>query len=452
MIKKLLTLLLISTPLLLRAQTEIKNGVTFRVENLSKPTALLPVESFEDVCKLAIVNRYKIDTSDFPFQIKAVSKANDKIVNFREHAFLNTIYQAYAEHRPVVLSPDIMWLLISQGFMQHLNLHSEDLRKNFVEFGRKKELVATFEKDNWDAIFPQFSKQIAKYTGTDLMNNLSCNFTTTTPTDVIASQINIMGGMSSYFDFVAIRIVCGIPEFTLLGTTNDWELLVDKVHYLGQRFEMDWWTGKIERIMKEFVRASRGNVNKDFWREMFKYHTSEVYGKPGVIDGWIATFFPYDIDGNLLDMKEINDIGKLPKQYVTVDFKLIDQATKKKSDMEVWAGFFGAEQSDANFALKPAVGWFIREKDSAKELEITLKRNKNVVLKNIKTIPEEFLAQKRIPFLQVIFDGKINIPDQLAKVEIDRLNLHGEIDTRGVERIQKLFPKAIITINSEKIQ
>jgi hypothetical protein len=37
-----------------------------------------------------------------------------------------------------------------------------------------------------------------------------------------------MEAMKSYFDYIAIRISCGIPEITLKGTTEDWRKILDK--------------------------------------------------------------------------------------------------------------------------------------------------------------------------------------------------------------------------------
>lgn len=58
------------------------------------------------------------------------------------------MYQAYADHRPFVLSPDMIWLLISQGFAQHVNANHESLRKYFVDFSGKQSLVVQSNK-NW---------------------------------------------------------------------------------------------------------------------------------------------------------------------------------------------------------------------------------------------------------------------------------------------------------------
>jgi hypothetical protein len=40
---------------------------------------------------------------------------------------------AYAGHRPVALSPDMIWLMICQGVAHHINANAEQLRPQFVK-------------------------------------------------------------------------------------------------------------------------------------------------------------------------------------------------------------------------------------------------------------------------------------------------------------------------------
>ena len=67
---------------------------------------------------------------------------NESFYTFRgKDVFFQTIVRAYAEHRPLVLSPDMVWLLISQGFARYVNAHSEELRDQIVSHTEKMDLV-----------------------------------------------------------------------------------------------------------------------------------------------------------------------------------------------------------------------------------------------------------------------------------------------------------------------
>ena len=56
---------------------------------------------------------------------------------------LNGFYQAHINHYPIRIKPNDIWLLIVQSFSHHVNENSEELRKYFVHFYRKKRLELT---------------------------------------------------------------------------------------------------------------------------------------------------------------------------------------------------------------------------------------------------------------------------------------------------------------------
>lgn len=55
-------------------------------------------------------------------------------------AFYKSIIEAYAMHKSITLSPDMIWLLISQGFARYVNAHAEELRPQLVYHTGKKDL------------------------------------------------------------------------------------------------------------------------------------------------------------------------------------------------------------------------------------------------------------------------------------------------------------------------
>ena len=355
-----------------------QNGITFKLENLPKPERLLPLQSYNDIYKSLILKDAKLSKwdieqigIDFEYNILAKSQAPNSLVNYGFNSFFNGMYQAYADHRPFVLSPDMIWLLISQGFARHVNANPEKLRKYFVDFSGKVTLVVNSDKDllrdssDWEEIFPQFTAYIAEHTGEELINTLTSDFSTTTQIEKVASEITIMEAMEPYFEFVVMYIVCGIPEITLQGTTEDWQKILDKTKKLGD-YDLKWWTNELEPILKEFVNASKGEIDKVFWRNMFKYHSQKKYGAPNIIDGWIVKFFPYDKDGKRNNLDELIGGGSLPEEIVKVDLKFIktDGIHSKETLLELWTGFIGLEQNAETFALTPKISWMIKIKDT----------------------------------------------------------------------------------------
>ncbi|MBN2777057.1 MAG: DUF4419 domain-containing protein, partial [Bacteroidales bacterium] len=349
-----------------------QHEVKFKVEELSKPEYLLPTSGYSELYKNLILSDVNLspyqlqkDSVDFPYNIIAKSQAPDSLVTlFGYHSFFNGMYRAYANHRPFVISPDMIWLLISQGFARHVSANAEMLRKEFVDFDGKLSLIVRNDDlkldspaSSWEEIFPEFTKQIAKHTGDELINVLTSDFSTTTPVEKIASEITILEAMEPYFEFVVLRLVCGIPEITLKGTTEDWQKIYDKTKKL-EKYDLEWWTDELKPILNELIQTSKGEIDKDFWRNMFKYNSEKGCGAPVIIDGWIIKFFPYDEFGKRNNLKQLIGGDNLPEEIVKVDLTYIESFsdTSITTPLELWAGFIGLEQNSKDFTLTPKIG------------------------------------------------------------------------------------------------
>lgn len=70
----------------------------------------------------------------------------------------------------------------------------------------------------------------------------------------------------------------------------------------------------------------------------------------------------------------------------------------------------------------------------------------------VKEFPTVLLEFKEIKKLEIQFTGEIDIPDELAKVKIAELNLHGKISNEGIKRIKNLLPQTNIIINETQIE
>lgn len=448
-----------------------QNGITFKVEKLSKPKELLNSDAYNDIYRRLVMAEIEGSSKEIekeegkpPFNIIAKSEAPDSLVSYRYHSFFQGMYQAYADHRPFVLSPDMIWLLISQGFAQHINANHESMRHYLVDFSGKQSLIVKTDKKpedptlSWEEILPEFTKQIKQQVGDSLVEALTCNFSTTTSIEKVASEITIMEAVKPYFEFIVMRIICGIPEITLEGTPEDWEKVLNKVKEL-KRYKLEWWISELEPLLEEFVKTSKGEVNKDFWRNMFKCHSQEKYGAPDMIDGWIVKFFPYDKEGKRNNLKQLEDNDCLPDEIVKVDLKfqeVYDNAVIE-TPLELWAGFVGLKQNKKNFALRPQIGWMIRKKTTNNNsLMNRLKADaqnggwgSGIVIR-VKEFPPVLLELEQIKRLDIRFIDKIDIPDEISKIKIESLTLHGKITQEGIERIKKLLPDTDIKINGSR--
>jgi hypothetical protein len=73
-------------------------------------------------------------------KFKLVSFSRDSSNGVAAQNFFEVVYAAYAGHRPLVLSPDMIWLQITQGFASHVDKNAEKLRYLFVNHSGKEKL------------------------------------------------------------------------------------------------------------------------------------------------------------------------------------------------------------------------------------------------------------------------------------------------------------------------
>lgn len=417
---------------------------TFEIETLSKPKKFLYQTPSNQI--------FKFSKAD----IEKSSKLPDSLVTFYEHPFLIGTLIAYQEHRPFVISPDIIWLLISQGFARHISNNAEEFRKEIVNFDNKKTLAVVSNdiklgnsNSNWEAVFPQFTNQISDYTGKELTNILTADFTTTTQTSKIVSEITIMETVKEYFDYKVVIIGCGIPKITIEGTVGDWEKVLEKTKYIS-KYKLKWWIDELEPVLNQIIEAKKGNFKKKFWMNMVKSHTKKKYGSPTTINGWIIKFFPYTKEGKKTDLKPISKIDNLASELVKVPFILQDAVNNQTYKMEFWAGFLGLSQNKKDYTLKPEIGWAVNNKTKYNPENSEFKYYKemdDLSVSNIETIPNDLYSVQKIENLHLKFLKSINIPDELTKITIDNLDLNGQITSDEIQRIKKLFPNTKLKVN-----
>ncbi|OHT09589.1 uncharacterized protein TRFO_21474 [Tritrichomonas foetus] len=325
--------------------------ITLELEELTPPQNLLYFRSPE-----SIQSRYS--------NACCSSFKNDLVV-FREHPVLDGFVRAYIEHRPVTISPDILWLLIVQGFSYHVEYNSEKLRSKFVNFqGKEKLSVDTYSFDisdphKWEGIFSGFVSKISEYTGEELTKTLIPNFTTTTPTSYTAGLISIMATVKKYFAYNLMVCGCGIPSVTIEGTIKDWEQIQEKLKVI-EAYDLEWWVSKLYPIIQEVINTKKGIINRDFWLHMVRYKDEKGFYDPARIDGWICAFYPYDKNGYRNSLSCIYQDKKPPPEVLKVPMTLtfIDVG-KIEYDCIIYGGFFGLTQDPKTFNLKLEIGWIM---------------------------------------------------------------------------------------------
>ena len=369
--------------MIMASMASAQKGVTFVVdENLAPIEERVPMEELLESGDKALRRIFSEEgvPGDTHAMIARSFADNEKFFTITgKDVFFQTIVRAYAEHRPLVLSPDMMWVLVSQGFARYVNAHSEQMRHQLVSHDDKMDLVVQSEKDllskdaDWEKLMSDFTAQINDNTKGDIAQTITADFSTTGVTERITSQITLMETMKSYFDYVVHYIACGIPTITLTGTPQDWQKVVEKTQQL-EKYGVGDWTKNLIPILTEFVKASEGKPNQAFWQKMVKKHRPNKLqgggcssGHPTELDGWILKFFP-DENGKTLD--QVPHTHKMPSERVYVDFKYqiispADGTVLSETPLQLVAGFIGADVDLKTRAMKPKMGWVVRQMEGS---------------------------------------------------------------------------------------
>ena len=396
--------------------------------------------------------------------IVATSFADEQNMRYTgtgKDVFFRCIVEAYANHQSLVLSPDMIWLLISQGFARYVNAHPEELRYQLVSHDGKIDLVVITPEElltgnpDWGQIMNDFSEEIQKHTKGDIAQTITADFTTTTPVTRIASEITLMESVKSYFEYVVIYLSCGIPHITLQGTPEDWQLVLDKAKRLKQ-YGLTEWIEELEPILTEFVRTAEGTPNQKFWQGMVKeIRLPRLKGggcdptKPTELDGWVLKLFP-DEQGQTLD--KIPHTENMVADRVRVNFKyqIIDRATGEvisETPMELWAGFVGFKEDMEANTLTPKIGWLVRigdeEEDAIREMEKWDTERGGIHLR-VKEVPAILAELKHIKRLELEFTDKVVLPEWMDEQTIESFYITGSMTDEEEEAIRKRFPKARI--------
>ena len=379
----------------------------------------------------------------------AYSFENDNLCYLGQDIFFKFMVEAYADHRPIVLSPDIIWNVIAQGFSQHVNNNPEALRDRIVYHEKGKIELSVMTKEElhspnvkWDELLNTFDNMIAESTKDNLADVMRADFSTTDKTTRIVSQMTLMSSVKAFFDYSVIYFSCGIPNITIEGTTDDWEKVLNKTQQL-RKYNLDWWVDDLVPILNEFINASKGNVNKVFWQNIVKKDRPEGFvgggcswDRPTELDGWFLKFMPYDKKGKRTPQKVTYNYKDMPSQVINVDFMYKNLDTGTTTPMEMLCGLVGIEVDSITNAMRPKLGWMVCEKN--KQLEIESLTENPVILTEIPDILQNIEYEPSICL--VLKNNDIKLPEWFGNLKVDRIRLQTKKNDKFKKELEKMFP------------
>jgi hypothetical protein len=300
---------------------------------------------------------------------------NPKEPDVPYHPFVAAVHAAFDQHRPLILTPDAVWLMIAQGLALHIGAHAEALRQVIVPGSegretlrvRRDDFVKGAASNPWPEVFGAFSEQVRTRTG-DLHPLLVADFSTTDPTSRAASEVVLLAAAQPYFVLQFVTL-CGIPSISLTGTVDDWRAIRRRVDGLA-KYGAQAWAKALAPVIDQFVAVFEGPIERSFWRSFYKLESRS--GGPHVT-GWINVLLPYVLDhrGAVVANPSVSawrdhmeeghgaTESSLPSGLSTVPFLWKHLGDEHR--MQFVAGFTGVAQDPRSLALRPEIGWAVRD-------------------------------------------------------------------------------------------
>ena len=273
-----------------------------------------------------------------------------------DFGFFSAILACYNNHWVLKTSPDDWWNVIARNVAQHVDENGEKnkVRDFFVDHQGKKTieifLPGRLDQIEYDWLFEQFSKAIGENIKTPgYVDKMEANFSTTTPNQLIASQIMLMSSLQKYFDFCC-RTRCGIPGVEMDGIKEDWQKLMDKTENLQNMLDpiMDEiglgnWFDTTKVMLGKLLETFEGNPDVEWWSHILSWNQKYGSGAREWWSGWIIDFL-------------MAKPGEKPKDFqsgvVSVPLTLIDEV-------------FGPPVKDTGTLIAGTVGFTVKEGSQA---------------------------------------------------------------------------------------
>lgn len=304
---------------------------------------------------------------------------------------LNAAYLSFAKHRPLVLSPDALWITVLQGVAHHATLVPAPADGRTELRVRNNKLQRDGDAAGWEETLPQFLPQIEAHVrargNAALADAVRTRFGSTTATSHTAASASFMSALQKYFRYT-VETLCGVPRVLLRGSRADWTALGAAVEALLDGFQavpsggvtpgpraldLQAWKRKLKPLLDRIAESfddPTAPATRGFWRGVFQEHGSDESGGPlAEVSGWLAAFVGYLGDGRInplaSDVCRSVDIAEFPVAVCRTPFRW--EYKNESLDMGLYGGLVGVNElstsdEETNAAVEAVTGWMIGRK------------------------------------------------------------------------------------------
>jgi hypothetical protein len=370
------------------------DGVKFNIDDVDIAHSLLTTYDAKTTFEFKLAK----EITYFPEFLK-----DDQFIPCANNGLIQTVHICFDQHRPLVLTPDVIWMAITQGTSIHINENFDSLKDIIFTAEKPTEIHVRNDElvhggENWANLVSSFSDSTRKYVKDDYYEFFVPEFSTTRGYERTAYQVTMLEGFSQAFKYSG-GSGCGIPYVTLQGDREDWQQIYENLRML-EGLGLEDWAESLRPVIQEFINVYDRNVDVTFWKDIYK--NIMMYGTSH-ISGWIIKFFPYvketrplgddveigvedstDIFANNPYMTKSTEIfvknsylegdqyllchyssNNIPTGISKIDITWHNDYAHTTHELVIQAGFFGIKQYPDK-SLEPVISWALLAKDAPK--------------------------------------------------------------------------------------
>jgi hypothetical protein len=282
---------------------------------------------------------------------------------------------AFAQHLPLTLSPDVIWMVIMQSVSQYVNHNSERFRhvlvphegKEVLEVQRDAFQLGKTTETDWKSVTDEFVETLfSKSKSAGMKQALKTSFSTTSVTDRTALNMAMMDTLKSYYSY-EVHTKCDIPIIDVQGSKQDW-LDMKAALCLLDELDLKSYKTNLSYILDQFISVyDGGEAQLDFWNGIYLENGGRGSGSVTKVSGWLKNLFLY-VNDKLLTSEQTPKPNDFPSGVSSTPFKWIYLGSTL--DMRFASGLVGIIAGEDG-TLSPQLGWAVFEVYEASESNVT---------------------------------------------------------------------------------
>ena len=236
--------------------------------------------------------------------------ANDYFNKSNTNGLFYKIAISYSRHYALTLTPDEVLNNIACVYGKYINMNAERLREKIVSHDGKKELRVYLTKASEVSWMIRGIAALVKKLEDDVETNIvswaQCKFSTTEESDILVRGLAGLHAAKEYYEY-GITLCCGLPSVELLGTQEDWSMLMNVIKEmptLDDDFLTRWKSQLLITLSKMM------SLDEVFWQSCVTVHPYGS-GSQANYGGWATVFNPFNENGDEVTVVKEKDMLNL---------------------------------------------------------------------------------------------------------------------------------------------